>query len=565
MRDSRVLSDSEAGPSPGQGRIALNLRIGVAGHRQLPDPHAIRREMDDAIRYLLELVPASYDSTTELRVTAVSSLAEGADRLLVDAVLDDTDAELGGRRVSRRLEVVLPMAGEDYVKTFDGRAASRDEFASLLKRADAVYVVGEAADGDHAFLAAAQDVARRSDVVFTVWDGQAARGLGGTADSVTYLREQHIPMVLIPAAGDRHWVGERLGDGPPGAGFGTITPDGARALAEYNAVRIDEGQFEAACTVSVNELAPAGHATPPVAQIRWVAPYFTRADVTATRFQRAYLQTTKALWTLGAAAVVFVAAQITFWPTKPLIVLSELAALIAVLLLYRRGRRRDLHERWISARFLSERFRAMFYLSAAGVKGERSASVSRLLVEDPSDSWLRRAITEVWEQRPSRTVEAADVPAIRSLLLSWISSQARYHRRTASRYRHAQTVLTRCVTACFAIAVVGAVVHVSLPYLAGHPHQLYDGFTERLATFVSIAAPACAAALTGYASQRDYRRHGARYDRVANLLADSQASVEKADDLATLQDLCGTIAQLMREESGDWFGVVRLNDLELPA
>jgi hypothetical protein len=208
----------------------------------------------------------------------------------------------------------------------------------------------------------------------------------------------------------------------------------------------------------------------------------------------------------------------------------------------------------------------MFYLSVAGVTRERSTSVGRLLVEDPSDSWLRRAITEVWGQRPSWTVEESDVPAIRSLLLSWMSSQARYHRRTAGRYRRSQAVLIRCATACFAIAVLGAVAHVSLPYLASHPpHQLYDGFSERLATFVSIAAPASAAALSGYASQRDYRRHGARYDRVAKLLADSRASVEKSDDLVTLQDLCGTVAQLMREESGDWFGVVRLNDLELPA
>jgi hypothetical protein len=88
------------------------------------------------------------------------------------------------------------------------------------------------------------------------------------------------------------------------------------------------------------------------------------------------------------------------------------------------------------------------------------------------------------------------VPAIRSLLLSWISSQACYHRRTAVRYRRAHEVLTRCATACFAIAVVGAVAHVSLPYLVGHPpHQLYDGLNEHLATFVSIAAPACAAAM----------------------------------------------------------------------
>jgi hypothetical protein len=251
-----VLSDGEAWSSADQGRIVLNLRIGVAGHRELPDPHAIRREMDDAIRHLIQLVPSSCEPATELCVTAVSSLAEGADRLLVNAVLDDTDAELCGRRVSRRLEVVLPMAAEDYVKTFDGGDASRDEFASLLERADAVRVIGSAGDGSHAFLVAGQDVARRSDVVVTVWDGEAARGLGGTADSVSYLREQHIPMVLIPAAGNRHWAGERLGNGQPGAGFGTIAPDGVRSLAEYNAVPIDEGQFETAWTANVHEFAP---------------------------------------------------------------------------------------------------------------------------------------------------------------------------------------------------------------------------------------------------------------------------------------------------------------------
>jgi hypothetical protein len=40
-------------------------------------------------------------------------------------------------------------------------------------------------------------VVDRSSVLIAVWDGQPSRGLGGTADVVTYARQRGVPITVI--------------------------------------------------------------------------------------------------------------------------------------------------------------------------------------------------------------------------------------------------------------------------------------------------------------------------------------------------------------------------------
>lgn len=138
-------------------------RIGIAGHQNLPDAalvfvtagiRACLVEHDDVIGY--------------------SCLAAGADQLFAAEVLT-----AGGR-----LHVVIPCAG--YLTTLTGADAA--EYRRLLAAADERTELAFPAPSETAYDAAGRTVAELSDVLIAVWDGEPARGLGGTGDVVAHAR-----------------------------------------------------------------------------------------------------------------------------------------------------------------------------------------------------------------------------------------------------------------------------------------------------------------------------------------------------------------------------------------
>ena len=106
-------------------------------------------------------------------VIGISSLAAGADQLFADVVLDQ-----GGE-----LRVILPF--EHYADEFTDPEARR-EYEALLSRAREVVVLPMQSTKEASYLAAGQRVAADAELLIAVWDGDPARGLGGTADIVQH-------------------------------------------------------------------------------------------------------------------------------------------------------------------------------------------------------------------------------------------------------------------------------------------------------------------------------------------------------------------------------------------
>ena len=143
--------------------------IGVTGHRSFDVADTSQR-----VDRLLDRIVA------ERFPVVVSSLAEGADRLVAERVL---------ARPSAHLAVVLPLETDDYERDF-ATPASIAEFRSLLARADSVSVVDvpPGAPRETAYERAGHEVVARCDVLIAVWDGSASRGPGGTAEIVEHAR-----------------------------------------------------------------------------------------------------------------------------------------------------------------------------------------------------------------------------------------------------------------------------------------------------------------------------------------------------------------------------------------
>jgi hypothetical protein len=114
----------------------------------------------------------------------VSSLAEGADQLFAQAVL-----ELGGR-----FQAVIPSA--HYDTTFN-TPTTRAQFSELLGKAYRVETLDFPQPSEDAFLAAGQRVVELSSLLIAVWDGEKARGPGGTADIVQCARESGREVIVV--------------------------------------------------------------------------------------------------------------------------------------------------------------------------------------------------------------------------------------------------------------------------------------------------------------------------------------------------------------------------------
>jgi hypothetical protein len=148
--------------------------VGITGHQKIP------AEAEATIREELSRHLARFAGG----LVGVTSLAAGADQLFAQLVLSH-----GGT-----LHAVLP--ARDYAETFEEPADLR-RFRELLARAGTVETLEFERAGEDAYLAAGKRVAELSEVLYAIWDGEPARGKGGTADIVEHARDRGIATEVI--------------------------------------------------------------------------------------------------------------------------------------------------------------------------------------------------------------------------------------------------------------------------------------------------------------------------------------------------------------------------------
>jgi hypothetical protein len=174
------------------------LVVSVTGHRNLgrTSRKVVRCVASECIR-LREKYPTR-------KFVVVSPLAEGADRVVARIAVDLLDA---------RLIVPIPLPLDDphgYLKDFP---QSIKEFKSMLGKADEIFLAplrsrgarwrgdDEARQKQYAWVGAY--VAEHADILFAIWDGKPARGLGGTAQVVSWFLGGHVPRAHSTLASSR--------------------------------------------------------------------------------------------------------------------------------------------------------------------------------------------------------------------------------------------------------------------------------------------------------------------------------------------------------------------------
>lgn len=145
--------------------------IGFTGHQAMPAAAIEHAERE--LRLLLAAHPGA---------TGLCSLAAGSDQLFARLVV-----AAGGA-----LHAVIPSQG--YERTFG--PADLPTYRALHATAASRTVLDFAEPSESAFHAAGLHIVDHCDLLAAVWDGEPARGFGGTSDVVQYARSIGRPVAV---------------------------------------------------------------------------------------------------------------------------------------------------------------------------------------------------------------------------------------------------------------------------------------------------------------------------------------------------------------------------------
>ena len=113
---------------------------------------------------------------------ALSSLAAGSDQEFAEAAIS----------LGIPVTAVIPLDG--YERFFKGPDLA--SYERLLDQSKIVQLRWRG-DAEHAFFEAGKFIVDQCDVLFAVWDGEKAEGLGGTGDIVGYARQKKRAVIHI--------------------------------------------------------------------------------------------------------------------------------------------------------------------------------------------------------------------------------------------------------------------------------------------------------------------------------------------------------------------------------
>jgi hypothetical protein len=550
-----------------QGSIPFTVRVGVTGHRFLTEEQALERQVQKVVQRIRRLFPSS--PFTKIALTVVSSLAEGADRLVARVIIADNGT----------LEVCLPLPHREYVLDFPS-PESRDQFEQMLAQASQVIEVPRVQTRVEGYELAGHYVVDRSDVLIALWDGQPSGGRGGTADTIRHALEKLVPVFLISTCGDRE-INVDLGSGPllePFRECGATRPltphheshkhvplEETRAtftfMNLFNSSHLDFREGESLSRVAKEALhlptdESYGQAGLSLGALEtWIVPPFVKADAVAGRLHWWYYFLLGLEFLLASLAVATVAVQEVFFRNEPDLAFVELIFLVLLFLVFVAGRSFHVHRRWISSRFLAERLRSAFFLAATGLGDRREGGFSSAGLGRPGEEWVRRAFTYVWNHRPELELSEAHLAYLRELLrVNWIDEQIQYHEKTGRWHRRHQAILTITTIVIFTSTMVAALLHAT---------ELVHGTISQMLITLAITLPACAASIAGFAAHRQHERHAHVYAGMALSLSGVREAIGRAVDLEALRRAAAEADDIMASENRDWLGVMRFHDFEL--
>lgn len=618
-----VAAGSRASDSGAPQRPVAALVLAVAGKRSIPDAATPRLETQlkalfEAVIERLQSIPdcesepplsRRFDLAAPPRLTLVTGLADGADRLAAEA-FDATPRR--AQPVELVLGAVIPCESACYVG--QSPVADVDGFSRQADRCDFIIELDgsldEGAARDGAFQAQAEILLRHADVLVAIDDPDDEGRVGGTRQTIGAALQLGLPVVLMHIDKDGVAILRARADFdepiflPPTAAAQAVwrlvgdlmgleanfPREAARGVEEFFAAsppRPDWRNWVWSAFEHTFDGVGGAHASAHEAPF---ARYRARASALAIYYAGQYRGAFLTGYGLAVLAVALAALSLLILPApgapataaqKSLLTvlgIGKLAVLVAIMLLARDANRRRLAHRAADWRYLTERLRAMAYLPCAGaLRAAVSWSLpytTRLAAQGVIDQLFQsivrqaRPLEALHGELNGRRLRQAPGEALSLIRHEWLNGQRDYHvknARTLGRMTAALEALGRGLNWAVVAVVAADLALLVLGWVLGGRGAVgrVSGLVEhRLTpTFVMIAAvlPAAIASLAGIRFQSECARLA---DRSQHMAAQLHAVAEQAEllDLRPLRALdalrlAEDVATLTIDEVVEWSAI----------
>ena len=561
----------------------MPLVLGVTGHRTLANPEAI----DRAVRRALQRLRGRYPHTP---FVCLSPIAEGADRLVAEAAQDVLDASL---------VVSLPLPADLYRDDFTA-SGSHTHFDALCDDADNVFELAlqasredvrpyeEPRNRQYAQMGAL--IVEHCDVLIAVWDGEPARGLGGTGDVVQWALDGRVPAEYQAAAApDRPFYHpnetEVIHIHSGSAQVTVHTHEGVFAGedvsetpgSDHRAALAQIEQYNAdlqADPPTLNERQQSlqwvlgDRASDPACQtpiMRHLMAHYTQADGLAQHLRAQYRGRLRSIYGLSAVAV-FVSALAGVYPV--LVAVDLLVVGLAYGLL-KHAERQNMEARFLKTRTLAEGLRVALFWNGAGVDARLRDFYLNTYATELAFCRIAQKNMEVQRWR-SVDPFADDTPCLSpgDVRTLWIDDQIDYFSRTRARLRARGRRMGWVTTTAYRIAFLLAVALAGVALFMDPIQPTFNALA--LAMSLILAAGVSVRSYKEKLGVDAFATHYAKAERLfrtanAQWTALHDASPGDPDtERASVHRLLVTLGRETLLEHGDWLWTNQERSVDVP-
>lgn len=605
-----ILSEDNKSGRRSPPAVPFVVSVGVTGHRgnALADGSRdlLRSRVVDALVLIEEVVRELHETNsrwfapnaTVLRF--VSPLADGADQIAAEIA------------VSRgwELHAILPFSRSDY-RTSLGSDADRRSLDELLSKSSRVLELpGSRDDPTAAYVMTARGTVAHCDLLMAIWDGEPARGPGGTADVVqlalsrgtgivhialdpaaesrllwsafdpTVLTVAEQPSVIRPFSRDQlHGLlagillppeddhelrfleifrQERLRNFQPRIEYPLLLM--AAGIRRFRArdltlkhgdaqTREEWKRYRKGCFDAHGISAP----------IDLLEDHYFWADRLATNLGQTYRSGHIFNFVLGAIAVCMGLATLMAPQIQLQEAILEMLITVAIIINATTGSKREWHRRWLDYRQLAERLRPRRSLKLLGIAapdppGTATSPVPR--------RWLDWYAASIWRAigLPSASLDDTSVGKLGVVIAEHeVKPQIEYHERNAAQVQMLDHRLGRIGLALFA-----ATLAVSVATLIGFAaHADYINTYNGLFMLIQAGFPALGTAVFGIRFQGDFGGDAVRSLNTAATLEHLAEELEKGVNLSRAADVTQQCARIMLADLDEWRLINQQRELDV--
>lgn len=478
--------------------------VGFSGHRQLADAPRAEQAIKEALETLRHEAPGEW--------IGLSSVAIGSDQKFVDQVLG----------LGMSWHVILPLPRAEFQKDFNP-----DDWADveqMLTQAEHIRVISENGSREDAYLDCGMETVNGCDVLLALWDGQPARGKGGTADVISYAQSLGKPVIVI----DAHTLAVRRLNFThlPGADkslrFLNHLPDAAGGWGTNPFKAADAiFQFQQKCDHAASHGAP---------QFRRLIVLTVLLHVVATLVAAAALS-----YDLHVLALPWV---------KLLCLVGALAVALAL-------RHHHHHHNWVRCRLAAE-----FCRSALATWGLPRAAPLFQDLDLPGVRGLTRTL-HVLHSRSANSQPVAMEEFKQVYLATRIDDQLAYYRKQEGRALPLHGRLKMGFWISTWLAIIS-----TLAYAICHSgHLEVPAWVEMTVFyFLPISLPVVAAAFISFISINDLQRRVARYREMRAMLEDSRKQVAYCQTWNSLERIVLKTERALLQEVLEWHSITSFSE-----